>query len=371
MATKRDYYEILGISKSASADEIKKAYRKLAMEHHPDKHGGDDAKFKELGEAYEVLKDPQKRAGYDQFGHAGAQGNPFGGGGQPGGGAGYGGGFDFNGAGFDFNDILNQFMGGAGGQRSGGPARGRDLEVAVTIEFKDAIFGTEKDINLSLDDACEHCHGEGAEPGASVKTCGTCHGRGQVTRVQQTILGAIQQTSACPTCSGRGKIPEKVCSVCHGAGVMRRSRKLSIKIPAGVDDGATMRLSGQGSAPRGGGQKGDLYVQIRVRPDRHLDRQGRDILSHATVSMVQAALGTEVDVTTVDGEVKLKVPAGTQSGKVFRLSGRGAPGLNGRARGDHLVTVAVETPTKLSGKQRELLEQFMSEGKGKKGFFGR
>jgi molecular chaperone DnaJ len=370
MATKRDYYDILGVSKSAGADDIKRAYRKLAMEHHPDKHGGDDAKFKEIGEAYEVLKDPQKRAAYDQFGHAGAQGNPFGGG-QPGGAQGFGG-FDFGGQGFDFSDILNQFMGGAGGfgQQSRGPARGRDLEVVVTVDFLEAVFGAEKSIDLTMDDACAHCGGDGAEPGSSLKTCATCKGRGQVTRVQQTILGAMQQTSVCPTCSGRGKIPEKPCTVCHGSGIQRQARTLKIKIPAGVDNGATIRVSGQGSAPCGGGAKGDLYVQIRVRPDRRFERDGRDILSETTVPMVEAALGTEVSIDTVDGPVKLKIPAGTQSGKVFKLSGRGVPSLSGRGRGDHLVTAVVETPTKLSAKQRDLLEQFANEG-AKKGFFSR
>jgi molecular chaperone DnaJ len=369
MPTKRDYYDILGVSKSASADEIKRAYRKLAMEHHPDKHGGDDAKFKEIGEAYDTLKDAQKRAAYDQFGHAGAQGFGGGGAGGPfGGGAqGFGGqGFES----FDFGDILNQFMGGSGfgGQASRGPARGRDLEVAVTIDFTEAVFGTEKDITVSLDDTCTHCHGDGAEPGAKVKTCDTCKGRGHVTRVQQTILGAFQQTAACPTCHGRGKIPEKTCTVCHGSGIQRHQRQLTVRIPAGVDHGATMRLDGQGSAPRGGGTKGDLYVQIRVRPDRRFERDGRDIHSSVTIPMVAAALGTEAKVETVDGSVTLKIPAGTQSGKVFKLSDRGVPGLHGRGRGDHLVTVTVEIPTKLSSKQRELLEQFAQDS-GKKGFW--
>ena len=368
MATKRDYYDILGVSKSATADEIKRAYRKAAMEHHPDKHGGDDAKFKELGEAYETLKDPQKRAGYDQYGHAGAQGNPFGGG-QPGGG--YSGGFDFNGAGFDFSDILNQFMGGAGGQQQRGPARGRDLETSLTVEFTEAVFGVEKDIHVTLDDTCDHCSGNGAEPGSKLKTCETCKGRGQVTRVQQTILGAMQQTTVCPTCTGRGQIPEKACTVCHGAGIVRRSKKIAIKIPAGIDDGATMRLTGKGAAPKGGGPKGDLYVQIRVRPDRRFDRDGRDIHSEVSISMVEAALGTETEVETVDGKVTLKIPAGTQSGKMFRLSGRGVPVLGRSTRGDHLVTVTAEIPTKLSSKQRELLEQFAAESSSKKGFFKR
>jgi molecular chaperone DnaJ len=366
MATKRDYYDVLGVPKSAKADDIKRAYRKLAMEHHPDKHGGDDAKFKELGEAYEVLKDDQKRAAYDQYGQAGPQGNPFSG--QAGGAYGQGAaGFE----GFDFSDILNQFMGGSpfgGNSRGGGPAKGRDLEVSVTIEFTDAVFGTDKTVSLSLDDSCDHCHGNGAEPGSSLKTCNTCKGRGQVTRVQQTILGAVQQTTICPTCSGRGQVPEKPCSVCHGSGIVRRSRQLEVKIPAGVDDLATMRLTGQGAAPKGGGPKGDLYVQIRVRPDRRFNRDGRNILSDATIPMVDAALGTETQVETVDGQITLKIPGGTQSGRVFKLSGRGVPGLGGRARGDHLVTVTVEIPTKLSAKQRELLEEFASDT-GKKGFF--
>jgi molecular chaperone DnaJ len=367
MATKRDYYDILGVSKSASADEIKRAYRKLAMQHHPDKHGGDDAQFKEIGEAYEVLKDSQKKAAYDQFGHAGAQGNPFGGGGGPG----YGGAGAQGFEGFDFSDILNQFMGGSpfgGGQR--GPARGQDLQVGITIEFTEAVFGTEKEISLTLDDSCEHCHGDGTEPGSSLRTCDTCKGRGQVTQVQQTILGAIQQTATCPTCKGRGQVPEKPCTVCHGSGIQRRSRKFTIKVPAGVDNGATIRLDGQGAAPRGGGQKGSLYVQIRVRHDRRFERDDRNILSDASIPMADAALGTEVEVETVDGKTKLKVPAGTQSGKVFKLSGRGVPGLHGRSRGDHLVTILVETPTKLSSRQRELLEQFAADS-GKKGFFKR
>lgn len=366
MANKRDYYEILGVSKSASADEIKRAYRKLAMQHHPDKHGGDDAPFKDLGEAYETLKDPQKRAGYDQYGHAGAQGSPFGGGGANGG-AQYGGGF--NGAdGFDFSDILNQFMGGMGGQRSSGPARGRDLEVALHISFEEAVFGVEKDVTLTLDDNCDHCKGTGGEPGSGMKQCATCKGAGRVTQVQQTILGAIQQQTTCPACRGRGQVPEKPCSVCSGSGTHRVQRTIKVKIPAGVDEGSTMRLSGKGAAPKGGGGKGDLFVAIRVRGDKRFERDGAVIHSRVNLSMAEAALGAEIPVTTVDGEVKLKVPAGTQSGKQFRLSGRGVPILHGTGRGDHIVHVAVETPTKLSARQRELLEEFASEG-GKRGFF--
>jgi molecular chaperone DnaJ len=244
--------------------------------------------------------------------------------------------------------------------------------VSITIDFMDAVKGVEKDVSLSLDDACEHCHGNGAEPGSKLKQCATCNGRGQVVRVQQTILGAIQQQSVCPTCGGRGEMPEKTCTVCAGSGIRRRQKTVRVKVPAGVDNGATMRLSGQGAAARGGGAKGDLYVEIRVRADKRFVRQGRDIVSEATVGMAAAALGTEVSVETVDGAVTLKVPAGTQSGKVFKLSGRGMPGLNGRARGDQLVTVTVATPTKLTAKQRALLEELADADRGgKKGFFGR
>jgi molecular chaperone DnaJ len=363
----RDYYDTLGVSKSATQDEIKRAYRKQAIKVHPDKTGGDDTKFKELGNAYEALSDPQKRAAYDQFGADGPQGFP-GGGGQASGGFG---GFDFNGAGFDFSDILNQFMGGQqGGQRQ--QQGGRDLEVGLTIEFKEAVFGAEKTITLDLDDVCSICKGNGAKPGTKLKTCETCKGAGQVTRVQQTILGAIQQAAVCPTCNGRGEMPETPCEVCHGSGVKRRRHEIKVKIPAGVDNGATMRLTGQGATRKGaGGAKGDLYVQIRVRSDRQFVRENSNILSEAIMPMAQAALGVEIPVETVDGEVLLKIPAGTQSGKVFKLSGRGVPGLNGRGRGDHLVRVTVETPTKLSGRQKELLEEFMAEGGHKKGFFKR
>ena len=367
----RDYYEVLGVSKTATADEIKRAYRKLAMEHHPDKHGGDDAKFKEIGEAYETLKDDSKRAGYDQFGQAGAGGNPFGGGGQ---GAQYSGGFGgFNGAeGFDFSDILNQFMGGMGGQQqTRRAARGRDLEVGVTIDFLEAVFGAEKDVSLSLDEPCGHCHGNGAEPGKGTKQCPTCRGAGQVTRVQQTILGGIQQTVVCPTCDGQGNVPIEVCTVCKGAGVLRQQKTISVKIPAGVDDGVAIRLNGQGAAIKGGQNRGDLYVRLRVRPDKRFNRIDQTISSEAVVPMAEAALGTEVTVATVDGPATLKVPAGTQSGKVFKLSGRGVPGIGSRPRGDHLVTVTVETPSKLSARQKQLLEQFAAEQPGKKGFFNR
>ncbi len=347
---KRDYYDILGVSKSASAEEIKKAYRKLAMEHHPDKHGGADAKFKELGEAYETLKDPQKKAAYDQFGHAGAQGNPFAGG-Q--GAEGFG--FDFNNMG-GVGDIFDMFF--RGGQGGSGRAQvGRDLQIALTLDFKEAVFGATRDIQLDIDDTCDRCAGSMAEPGTKLKTCPTCDGSGLVTRVQITILGSIQQQVVCETCHGVGEIPEKPCTKCSGTGVVHKSKKITIKIPAGVNNGDTVQMSGQGAATRGG-KRGNLYVQIMVRPSNKFARSEHNILSDFQIGMADAALGTEVPVETVDGNVTLKVPAGTQSGKVFKLSGKGVPFVNSQRRGDHLVTVNVETPTHLSGHQKDLLEEF-------------
>jgi molecular chaperone DnaJ len=368
---KRDYYDILGVAKSATADEVKRAYRKLAKEHHPDKHGGDDSQFKELGEAYEVLKDPQKKAAYDQFGHtAGAQ-NP--GGGNPFGGAG-----GFNAEGFDFSqfqggaggfgDIFDMFFQGQGGGRTQQPAKGADLEAQVAIDFKEAVFGAERALHFEIDERCERCEGSGAEPGTHVATCDTCKGQGQVTRVQQTILGAVRQASVCPTCHGDGKIPEEKCSKCHGKGTVKETRELTVKIPAGIDNGSTIRLSGQGAAHRSA-PNGDLYVHVRVKPDANLKRSGQTISSTITIPMIDGTLGGEVPVETVDGAVKLKIPAGTQSGKLFRLSERGVPGIGGRKRGDHLVTVTVETPTKLTAKQRALLEEFAAEGGKKKRFW--
>lgn len=358
---KRDYYEVLGVSKSATVEEIKRAYRKLAHKYHPDKGGGDEAKFKEVGEAYEILKDPQKRSTYDQFGHAGPQGSQFGGGAE-----GFGG-FDFDFSQYGgFGDIFENFFGGGGG--GGGQTarpRGRDLEVALQIDFKESIFGTQKTLNLNINDTCEHCGGNAAEPGTQLIDCPTCSGRGFVTTAQRTVLGTIQQRHACRTCHGWGKQPEKPCTKCHGKGVLNRSKSIEVKVPAGVDNGAVMRLGGHGEAVLGG-PKGDLYVHIGVRPDRRFVRQGKNIISSATIPMVEAALGTTIPVETVDGKVKLKVPPGTQSGKVFKLSQQGVP-YSGR-RGDHLVEVEVEIPAKLTARQKELLEQFAEES-GKKHFW--
>lgn len=362
---KRDYYEILGLKKDASDDEIKKAFRRAAVEHHPDR-GGDEEKFKELNEAYEVLKDPAKRQRYDQFGHAGVGGaagggNPFGG---------------FSGAGqqemhFDFGDlglgdIFGSFFGGESGSggRTRRESRGNDVETALELTFEEAVFGVEHDLKLNLKDVCSHCKGTTAEPGYELKTCGTCKGSGQVVQAMRTIFGNIQQTSTCPTCKGAGKIPEKACSVCKGSGTERVAQTIKLKIPAGIDDGATIRLREHGEAIANG-NKGDLYVQVRVKPHKHFTREGDLILSEEHIDMVDAALGTEIEVATVDGPVRMKVPAGTQSGTDFKLSGHGVPKLRKESRGAHIVTIVVDTPTKLSKQQAEILKEFKTSKKSR------
>lgn len=356
--SKQDYYELLGISKTASADEIKKAFRKAAVKHHPDKEGGDETKFKEINEAYEVLKDQQKRQRYDQFGHAGVGGNS-------GGGGGYGGnpfeGFSSQGASFDFGDgglgdIFGQFFGG-GQQRQSGPKRGRDVEASLQLTFEEAIFGVEEKISLDMDDECAHCKGSTVEPGHSMKVCDTCKGAGQQTRVMNTMFGQVQQAVTCQTCGGSGKVPEKVCTVCHGKGTQRSKQAITLKVPAGVDDGATIRLREHGEAV-GGGSKGDLYVHIRVKAHKRFTREGDIILSEEHVGFVEASLGAEIDVETVDGNVRMKIPAGTQSGTDFKLSNHGVPHLRGEKRGAHIVSIVVDTPTKLTKLQKELLSQF-------------
>lgn len=360
---KRDYYEVLGVGKNASADEIKKAFRRLAIQHHPDKEGGDETKFKEINEAYEVLKDQSKRQRYDQFGHAGvggsaaSDGNPFGGG------------FNGQNINFDFGDLGDMFSNffGGGPQRGHQQNRGRDVEVRIDLTFEQAVFGAEETIAINIEDTCEHCKGTTVEPGHELKVCPTCKGSGQVVNVMRTIFGNIQQATPCPTCKGRGKIPEKVCSVCGGKGTQRRVQELTIKVPAGIDDGAVIRLRERGEATANG-QKGDLYVHVRVKAHKKFTREGDLILSEEHVGMVDAALGTEIAVETVDGPVRMKVPAGTQSGTDFKLSGHGVPHLRGEARGAHIVTILVDTPIKLTKQQKELLEAFKTND-GKKGWW--
>lgn len=370
---KQDYYEVLGINKSASTDEIKKAFRQKAIQYHPDKEGGDEAKFKEVNEAYEVLKDPSKRQRYDQFGHAGvgssaaSDGNPFGGAG------GQSVNFDFGDLGL--GDIFSMFgegfgFGGAGGGRGQHrQARGSDVETSIEISFEEAVFGTEKELHLSLDDTCEHCNGTTVEPGSELVTCSECNGRGQITNVMRTIFGNIQQAAPCPKCHGRGKVPAKVCTVCHGKGTQKRTQHIVLKVPAGIDDGAVIRLRERGEAVAEG-PKGDLFVHVRVKSHKKFTREGDLILSQEHVGMVAAALGTEIDVDTVDGAVRIKVPAGTQSGTDLKLSDHGVSHLNGKGRGAHIVTIIVDTPTKLSKRQKELLAVFQEDdGTAKKSWF--
>ena len=312
------------------------------------------------------MKDKQKRQRYDQFGHAGvggatgggSQGNPF---------EGFGG-FGGQNVHFDFGDgglgdIFSQFFGGSSQQSSRGTQRGRDVEVSLRLTFEEAVFGLEYPLELEMEEECSHCHGTTVEPGHEMKTCPTCKGAGQQTRVMNTMFGPIQQSVVCETCHGRGKVPEKVCTVCKGTGTERRKTSITIKIPAGIDDGATIRLRERGEAAEGGGTKGDMYVHVSVKPHKRFTREGDLILSEEHISMVDAALGTEIDVETVDGTVTMKVPAGTQSGTDFKLSGHGVPHLRGNARGAHIVSIIVDIPTKLTKKQKELLEQFKHTNK--------
>lgn len=347
---KRDYYEVLGVSRDASPDEIKKAYRKLARQYHPDANADNketaEAKFKEIAEAYAVLNDPEKRAAYDQFGHAGTDGQGFGG---------FGGfnGTDFGGLG----DIFDMFFGGMGRQRSG-PQKGSDLRLNLEISFKEAAFGMERDIQVPRTDVCDTCAGSGAAPGSSPKTCSTCHGSGQVQYAQNTPFGRIVQSRTCEQCRGAGKIIDRPCPTCRGAGQVRKTKTLHVKIPAGVDDGSRLRLSGEGEAGVRGGPHGDLYVYIVVRPHKLFVRDGNDVMCDMEVSFAQAALGDAIEVPTLDGTASLKVPEGTQAGTVFRIKGKGIPFLNGSGRGDQHVRVKVVTPTKLTDKQKELLREF-------------
>lgn len=377
----KDYYKVLGVSKTASQDEIKKAFYKLAHEHHPDKKGGDSSKFKDANEAYQVLGNTEKRKNYDQFGSA--DGRPFGGySGQGGGYSAQGGGFGgFNTGNVDFDfgdlggmgDIFGDFFGGGGrqgGRRSSRGNRGGDLEITLEIDFKDAIFGVEKVIYLSRKVKCSHCHGNGAEPGSKVSTCKTCGGAGQVASVQRTILGNFQTVRECPDCGGEGKINEKKCHACAGKGVETKKEEIKINIPAGISDGEALQMSGGGNTGAKGGAAGDLFIHVRIKPDKNFTRKGYDIFSSATINFSQAALGGEIEVNTVYGPVILKIPAGTQSGKQFILRSKGVPHLRSSQVGDQTVEIIVATPTHLSSRAKELLEELAKEQKEtKKGWF--
>ena len=352
----KDYYKILGVDKGASQEDVKKAFRKLAHQYHPDKTGGDEEKFKEINEAYQVLGDANKRAKYDQFGSAFESG-------QAGGGyQGFEGFRDFQGfsEGFNINmddlgDVFGDVFGFGREKKEGKTRRGSDIEVDLTIEFMEAVFGVEKDLSINKRVQCEKCHGNGIEPGAKVDTCKTCVGTGRVTKMQRTFFGNMQVQMTCPECGGEGKTYSQKCTKCQGAGNVKEKVDLRVKIPAGIDDGQTIRLAGQGEAGQKGGPAGDLYLRIGVRRDPRFIREGHDIHSKISINFTQAALGDKIDIETVDGPVQLKVPEGTQSGTIFKLKGKGVTRLNGHGRGDHLIEITVKTPTNLNKKQKELL----------------
>lgn len=357
----KDYYNILGVDKNASQDEIKAAFRKKAHEHHPDK-GGDAEKFKELNEANQVLGNAEKRKQYDQFGSA-YQNGQAGGPGAGGFGGGYGG-FQGGGQGFDFEDLGEMFGGfgdifGFGGGRGGSQrqSRGRDLEMKVSLEFLEAAFGLEKEISFAKNITCDRCRGNGSEPGAKIDTCATCHGSGQVSRVQRTILGNIQTQAVCPTCHGEGKIYSQSCTKCSGSGVHHERVSFKVRIPAGINNGESIRLSGQGEAGPKGAPAGDLYLRVTVKPDKRFMREGYDIRTEEKISIRQAILGDKIDVDTIHGQFKLKIPEGTQSGTIFKLKEKGVTRLNNRGIGDHFVKVTVDIPKGLTKKKAKILEE--------------
>lgn len=358
MADKRDYYEVLGVSKSATDDEIKKAYRQLAKKYHPDLNPGDktaEAKFKEVGEAYEVLSDSSKRAKYDQFGHAAFDPNL--------GGGGFGGFSDMGGFGdVDLGDIFGSFFGGFGGssrtRNPNGPSRGRDIEYTMDLAFKEAALGCVKDINIQHLETCASCSGSGARNGSSAQTCPMCGGSGQIRTTERTMLGMMQVQKACPQCGGKGKIIKDICPDCAGKGRVRKRKKLSINVPAGIDHGQTISLRGQGDAGSNGGPSGDIHITMNVAEDNFFERDGYDIRCIMPISFASAALGGEVTVPTLEGSVKYNIPEGTSSGTVFRLRGKGINYVNGRGKGDQYVEIKVDVPHNLTSKQKEVLKEF-------------
>ena len=355
MAEKRDYYEVLGVSKSASDSELKSAYRKLAKKYHPDMNPGDkeaEAKFKEASEAYSVLSDPDKRRQYDQFGHAAFEGGA-------GGGAG---GFDFNGMdmGDIFGDIFGDFFGGGRSRaQNNGSMKGQNLHHTIRITFEEACFGTEKELDLPLQDECESCHGTGAKAGTTPETCSKCGGKGQVVYTQQSLFGMVRNVQTCPDCRGTGKIIRDKCPDCHGSGYITRKRKISVTVPAGIDNGQSIRIREKGDPGVNGGPRGDLLVEVAVSRHPIFQRQGIDIYSSAPITFAQAALGGDVRIKTVDGEVEYTVKPGTQTDTRIRLRGKGVPSLRNKSiRGDQYVTLVVQVPTKMNGEQKELLKKF-------------
>lgn len=356
MADKRDYYEVLGVEKNANDADIKKAYRKLAKQYHPDVNQNDktaEAKFKEVNEAYEVLSNAQKRAQYDQFGHAGMDPNGFGG---------FGGGFsDFDMGGI--GDIFESFFGGSGafGRSSRsrtGPQKGADLKYSMEITFENAAFGVEKEISINRMEPCPTCHGSGAKPGTNPTTCKHCNGSGQVQYKQSTPFGQFVNVKTCDVCHGEGKIITDPCTACSGKGKIKKNTKIKINIPSGIDDGQTISLRSEGEPGLRGGPSGDLFVSIRVKPHSLFKRQGNDVICEMPITFVQAALGAELEVPTLDGKVKYSIPEGTQTGSVFRLKSKGIPYLRGNGRGDQYVKVEIDVPKRLNDKQKEILREF-------------
>ena len=359
MADKRDYYESLGLKKDATDDAIKKAFRQQAKKYHPDVNPGDksaEARFKEINEAYEVLSDADKKARYDQFGHAGVDPN-F----NAGGFGGFGG---FGDSGFDLGDLFGSIFGGGGGtsRNRNAPRRGDRVRTTASITFEEAAFGCEKDVNVSRIEPCDDCEGTGCKEGTTAEKCPECGGRGTVTSQQRTPFGVMQSTSDCPKCSGRGKIIHQPCEKCRGLGLVRRNRSIKVSIPAGIDDEQTISMRGQGSVGANGGEPGDLFITVSILRHAIFEREGNSVLLDMPISFVQAALGDEIEVDTLDGKVKYSIPAGTQTGTVFRLRGKGIRSLRGSNRGDQFVTVIVDVPKNLSSLQKDLLRQFAAAG---------
>jgi len=356
----KDYYQILGVSRDASEDDIKKAYRKLAHQYHPDKEGGNESKFKEINEAYQVLSNAQKRARYDRFGDA-AEGPGF----SPGSGfdfSGFGQGFGQQGfEGFDFGDIFGEFFGGKGRRAGRAGERGRDIAVDVEITLEDAFRGAERVFELKKLDRCTRCSGNGAEPNTPIKTCPTCQGSGYLREARQTFLGTIATETVCARCRGEGKTPEKPCSACRGEGRTPEVKKISLRIPQGIRDGEMIKIAGEGEAGLTGKRAGDLYATIHVKPHPHFRRDGDDIRLARDVSFAQMALGGTVEIPTLDGTVRMEIPPGTDPGKTLRLRGKGMPRLHGRGRGDMIVEIRLQTPKKLSRRARELLGELDRE----------
>ena len=354
---KRDYYEVLGVNKSAGEDEIKKAYRSLAKKYHPDMNPGDkeaEVKFKEVNEAYAVLSDSEKRSKYDRFGHDAF--DPTAGGG------GYGGFSGFSGADFDFGDIFSSFFGGATGSsrsRANAPVEGDDIAARVSVSFEEAAFGCKKEVNFARIENCPDCHGSGAEHEGDIENCPECKGLGRISVRQQTMLGYMQTQRTCQRCSGRGKIIKSPCKNCNGKGRIRINKKLEVNIPSGIDDRQNIILRGQGSAGLNGGPNGDLIIEIRVKEDKIFEREGNNIYCEIPISFVEATLGAEIDIPVLGGETeKFKIPEGTQSGSDFTLKNKGIPDINTKRRGDLIFKVSVETPKNLNSKQKELLRAF-------------